>query len=214
MSTVGHQNLFKIINSQKSLVMKKLSFTALMMIVSFTAFSQCYQSRMGKDILYRGYSNRIDLLDCDDVESIVSSDCSIHKKDGDFIVKTGKSQTAVLHVLSSTGDTLNSKTYRVLNLPTPTVFLSGAASGQSANKGSGIVQVKYGAGIPIKEIFEVKSWELRMNDAVVKGKGVQLNESAKVVLRSGNRGDNVTIIVTVLGSDGIARKVTGNWTLN
>ena len=53
-----------------------------------------------------------------------------------------------------------------------------------------------------------------MNDAVVKGKGVQLNESAKVVLRSGDRGDNVTIILTVLGSDGIARKVTGTWTLN
>jgi hypothetical protein len=101
-----------------------------------------------------------------------------------------------------------------MNLPTPTVFLNGAASGENANKSSGIVQVKYGAGIPIKEVFEVKMWELRMNDADVKGKGVQLNESAKVVLRSGNRGDNVTIIVTVLGSDGIARKVTGTWTLN
>lgn len=196
--------------------MKELSFTALMMIVSITAMSQCNQSTMSTDILYRGFKNKIDLKDCKDVANIVSNECSISKQDGKFIVKvkTGKYESALLHVLSSSGDTLNSKTYRVLNLPTPTVFLSGAASGQNANKGSGIVQVKYGAGIPIKESFEVKSWELRMNDAVVKGKGVQLNESAKVVLRSGNRGDNVTIIVTALGSDGIARKVTGTWTLN
>lgn len=187
-----------------------LAITGLQMDV----IGQCNQSTMSTDILYRGYKNKIDLQDCGDVVNIVSNECSISEKDGIFIAKTGKSKSAILHVLSSSGDTLNSKTYRVLNLPTPTVFLSGASSGQSANKGSGIVQVKYGAGIPIKESFEVKSWELRMNDAVVKGKGVQLNESAKVVLRSSNKGDNITIIVTALGSDGIARKVTGTWTLN
>lgn len=194
--------------------MKKLSFTALLIIVSFAATSQCAQSTMNTDILYRGFKNKIDLKDCAEGVTIVSNECFISQQDGDYIVKTGKSKSAVLHVLSPTGDTLNSKTYRILNLPVPTVFLSGAISGSQANRSAGIVRVKYDAGIPIKETFEVKSWELRMNDAVVKGKGVQLNESAKVVLRSGDRGDNVTIILTVLGSDGIARKVTGTWTLN
>ncbi|MFZ9028482.1 MAG: hypothetical protein ACO2Z9_05660 [Crocinitomicaceae bacterium] len=183
-------------------------------IIGLSVSGQCLQSTMNTDILYRGFKNKIDLKDCKDVVTIVSNECSISKQDGDFIVKTGNSNSAVLHVLSSLGDTLNSKTYRVLNLPTPTVFLSGVASGQSANKGSGIVQVKYGAGIPIKESFEVKSWELRMNDAVVKGKGVQLNENAKVVLRSGSRGDTVTIITTVVCADSIARKIGGTWTLN
>lgn len=194
--------------------MNKYILILTSLIIGLSVSGQCLQSTMNTDILYRGFKNEIDLKDCKDVADIVSDVCTVEKLDGKFIVKTGKTNNAVLHVISSSGDTLNSKVYRCLNLPSPTVFLSGSESGGYANKSSGIVQVKYGAGIPLKESFKVTAWELRMNDATVKGSGFQLNENAKLVLRSGNKGDTITIIATVMANDGISRKIGGTWTLN
>ncbi len=194
--------------------MKKLSLMALIIGAQFTAQSQCSQSTMNTDILYRGYNNEIDLKDCQDVANIHSDECTVEKRDGKFIVKTRSSKSAVLHLLSSSGDTINSKTYRCLNLPVPTLYFNGVASGGRSGINTSILEVKYDVGTPLKDTFKVTHWELQINGVMIEGSGFELNEDAKSVLNSSKNGEDLTIIATVIGTDGISRKIGGSWTLN
>lgn len=194
--------------------MKKYIFTLLVLTIAVSVSAQCSQSQYSTDILYRGFENKVQVKGCDGAVVLVSEDCEIEQKDDHFVVKTKSSGSPVLHILSEKGDTLNSKTYQLKNLPVPTLFLSGVASGGPVNRSSGLLQVKYDNEVPLKATFQVTSWELRFANAIIKGNGMKLNAEAKSLLKAGNTGDEVTIIVTVLAEDGISRKMGGTWTLN
>lgn len=177
--------------------------------------AQCSQSASGFDILYRGFENKVQLKGCDKNAELVSDDCTITSDKESYIVKLRESlKEVVLHVVAASGDTLNSKTYKCLNLPAPTMFLGAASSGSYADRSSKLIQVKYAQDVPLKSEFRITAWELEMNDAKLKGTGFELDENARIMLRMGKKGDIITIIATVLGTDGIARKIGGTWTLN
>lgn len=194
--------------------MKKYILSFLVLTIAISVSAQCSQSQYGTDILYRGFENKVQVTGCKGDEVLVSEDCEIEKEGDHFIVKTKSSENPVLHILSDKGDTLNSESYKLKNVPTPTLFLSGVASGGPVNGSSGLLQVKYGAGIPIKASFQVTAWVFEFNNVSIKGAGTTLSKEAKSLLKSGSKGDEIKVIVTVLAEDGISRKTGGTWTLN
>ena len=171
------------------------------------------------NVLYRGYSNKIIVGVTHNNKAnvqISGQGCSIIKdnEDGHFIVKPitteGVVSISVILVEGKKTDTLETKLYRVMNLPVPSVYFGSNISGSKANIHERKVFVKYPPEIPLNTTFIVKSWEIQVNDQVVSGKGNTLI-NVDSLFQSVTSPTTLTIELIFVGNDDIKRKLKGQW---
>lgn len=172
------------------------------------------------NVLYRGYNNIVQATASGFDQTDISVTNASKSKSGDgWIVKPGRGATADITVIgrsSASGKSSNLKkaTFRVQNLPDPSLFWGGKKSGEKANKNSGLLQAQYGPGIPLKASFSIISWSFQSPQANRPQTGSGSNIGAvSTIIRASKPGSQVGFVCTVRGPDGKTRKIGGTWTI-
>jgi gliding motility-associated protein GldM len=158
------------------------------------------------NVLYRGYSNKVEGVASGYDQSIVSGggNVTISKSGTQWIASPGAGRQAFIVI--SGKSSLTNKTvqlgkfeFRVSNLPPPAVYLGTIGTGSSVSKpalGSmSRLFAKYPPEIPLSAAFEVASWEVTVSGAPrsITGNGPALTDEAKSLLKQARSGSKVSI---------------------
>ncbi|MFT5858432.1 MAG: gliding motility-associated protein GldM [Flavobacteriaceae bacterium] len=169
------------------------------------------------NMLYRGYPNKVNATASGYPEtSLGASGASVSSSGDGYIVKpVGRGKTATLTVSGRTPDgksvQLKSMSFRCSNLPNPSLYWGGTASGGKASKSQTTLFAKYPPEIPLNAKFSVVNWECQVPGAMGRppaGPGSNIS-AASNLLRAARSGSQVSFICTVVGPDGIQRKLAG-----
>lgn len=172
------------------------------------------------NVLYRGYKNLVNATASGFDQTDISVTNGSKSKSGEgWIVSPGRGATANITVIgrsTATGKSSNLKTstFRVQNLPDPSLFWGGKKSGEKANKNSSLLQAQYGPGIPLKAQFTIIGWSFQSPQANRPQTGSGGNIGAvSTIIRASKPGQQVGFVCTVRGPDGKTRKIGGTWTI-
>ncbi|MFK7783472.1 MAG: hypothetical protein AB8B56_00075 [Crocinitomicaceae bacterium] len=197
----------------------------LLLLIIFSSFQCLAQEPSGAielpehNILYRGYPNKVIPAATNNLNREVilfgSPNVTIIKQPDSetYIVKPGKGKVASLYIGLVNGDstdTIRTVRYRVVNLPDPTLYWSGIKDGAKANIRSKKLFAKYPPSIPLNATFNILDWEILHNGERTHGKGSNLS-SAEDLFKEIKEETEILITTTVVGPDGVQRKITGVW---
>lgn len=170
------------------------------------------------NVLYRGYENKIEGVASGYDQTILNGNgVNLRKAGNGYIgMVTGAGKTATISISgknSVTNKTVNlgSFTFRVMNLPPPTIYFGAAPDGSQASKAETRLFAKYGPEIPLNVTFQVLKWELNVTGAPrpAKGTGNQLNADGIGLLKQAKPGSMVSFMTEVKGPDGRVQKKSG-----
>jgi hypothetical protein len=171
------------------------------------------------DVLYRGFANKVTIHEGNHPNGdlrLTGTNVSIKKatnSDGFIVKPSNKTLSATLYLISVDGaqiDTLSSMNYPIKLLPVPDLYWGEAKSGSIGDITSKKLSFRYSEGVNLPNDFKIVSWEISSNDEVHRGFGNDVS-SAQEFLQSVESGTTLSFLVTVLGSDGIKRKVAAQW---
>lgn len=204
--------------------MKNILF--LLLIISFNALSQkptVAVESIENNVLYRNYQtsvivavsgtkrNKIEILGSDNIE-IKATDRQNH-----YILKpSGRDKTASIYVVAikkGHRDTLRTIQYRLLDLPDPTLFWGGAQDNEKANCKEPALFAKYLAGYTLNATFNVQDWKLKIGADTISGTGSNISR-AHELFKKINEDTEVIITTTIIGPDGLKRKIVGRWIIS
>jgi hypothetical protein len=173
-------------------------------------------------VLYRGYANKIQIgfndilvkeytFETSNCDSIIN-DSEKHN----YIIYPGPSRMLTLTIvdLSVKGKKtiISETTYRVSNLPDPTLYLGVLENESTASlqaiKSMTRLFAKYSPELYFNAYFEVNSWNLFVKDLNISGTTYNLSKEAIFHLDRLTSGEKITIVANIKGSDNQIRKVT------
>lgn len=184
----------------------------------FNSLSQIAVETEGSNILYRGFNNKVIIGSTEKTyDSLVVENGSISSSttNGYYIIKPFRFNTCTLHALvfkENSIDTIDSKVFIVYNLPKPSLWWGTSNTGEKAQLYSNAIFARYDASVPLNARFNILDWECVIGEKTYKDKGNTLTEDFLIKVRSLPEGETISIICTVGGPDGIARKLAGSWT--
>ncbi len=174
------------------------------------------------NVLYKGYENKIEgVASGYDETKLSGNGVSLTKSGKGYIGRvSGSIKTATINISGYNNVTkktaaLGSFTFRVKNLPPPSIYFGAVADGGKASKSETRIFAKYGDEIPLTANFTVLSWEMNVAglSRPSKGTGNVLTPEAMGQLKQAKPGANVSFMTSVKGPDGIVRKKSGAFTL-
>lgn len=194
------------------------------LVICMNTFSQSPQAAIESGevhFLFRGFENKVwPVVSNSDGRTIAltGENVSITKaeKDDYFVVKpTGNVKEVTLNVVLMDGskvDLIKSLNYQVMNLPDPDLYLGRVKNGGSVDLSSFQVNLKYPVFTPLRNDFQILSWEAQLPGNTILGHGNNLSE-AKKSLENLPDGAAFTILAKIQCSDGIARLKSASWTI-
>ena len=170
--------------------------------------------------LYRGFKNNVRATASGfDITKLSGSNVSISKSSDGWVVKpTGRARTAVLKVVgvnSNTGEqkVLKTLSYKVRNLPKPSIFWGGADENSRPNVRATKLFAKYPPEIPLNVDFKVISWECGAGPgAPLKGRSNDIS-AALSLIRQAPRGTIISFRCKVKFPDGSIRPINSSFKL-
>ena len=176
------------------------------------------------NVLYRGYQNKVigAASGFPDYRLVSGGNVTISKgSNGMYIASpgSGREATIIIQGVSEDGTTakLGDFKFRVNNMPKPSIYLGSLEDGSDAPsatiKSQSRLFAKYGPEIPLEANFTVKSWEVNVTGAPrpENGAGAALTPRALNLIKQARPGNTVSIMCTVVGPDGRARKSGGTF---
>lgn len=173
------------------------------------------------NILYRGYDNKVNATASGYATTVLTpSGASVTKSGEGYIVRPSAGRTATLTVSGKTSDgktvQLKKMTYRVANLPDPTMYWGSARNGSKGARSAGIVQAKYGDDIPLKATFQIIDWKCfaaNMRGAPPSGRGNTLTQQARTLINAAPAGTAISFTARIKDPAGRIRNIAGSYTL-
>lgn len=182
--------------------LNKIVFTILLIFsVVPSLFSQGIVDFKDYHVLYRGYSNHIEVgtSNGDSALSISCEGCEVKKDSLDWvIIPQTKSRMVDLVVLNSNLDTVLVEKFLVLPLPKAALYLGDITDGERVySKKSKRLIVKYPQGLGFQTLFSVESWTVSVEGCsiVVSGEGNLLSDEALKIIGFAPSGSLLTISV-------------------
>jgi hypothetical protein len=207
--------------------MKKLKTLLVLLVIQGNVYSQGPIFGFDKgNILYRGYKNRVEFGTSDGrpFELLVEggeliSDTLINEEgENDSIIQflltnIRIGDTAKVFFLHpTTKEPFDTVFFKVHHVPDPSLYLGTISSGgtvsNAAVRSITELNVRYPPEVPIQCQFRIKTWEILSSTSSVVGFGSDLTSEAQSFLNSTSPGSQVRIIATIVGSDGIVRKIS------
>lgn len=173
------------------------------------------------NVLYRGYANKVQAVASGYPEAkVTGAGVSLAKsgKEGYIGTVNGSGKTASISISGYNKTTkktvsLGTFTFRVMNLPPPSIYFGAASDGTQASKSETRLFAKYGPEIPLNVSFQVLKWELNVTGAPrpAKGTGNTLNADGVSLLKQAKPGSMISFMTEVKGPDGRVQKKSGNF---
>jgi gliding motility-associated protein GldM len=173
------------------------------------------------NVLYKGYNNIVEGVASGYDQTILNGNgVSLTKSGNGYIGRvSGAGRTATISISGKNSVTnktvsLGTFTFRVMNLPPPSLFFGATEDGGKASKAETRLFARY-SDSPLKAEFVVQSWELNVAGAPrpAKGTGNQLNADGISLMRQAKPGSTISFMTQVKGPDGILRKKSGVFTI-
>ena len=171
----------------------------------------------GYNLLYRTYDNIVDPTASGFPETVLTgTNVTIQKSNGMYIVTpngSARDATLVVSGKTSTGKIVQLKrvNYKVSNLPKPTLYWGGSASGEPVTISNTSLIAKYGPEIPLNVKFDILSWDVQITGgAPQKGSGNSL-VSLTGYLKAAPKGSLVSIVCRVQTPKKLIMFVSGTY---
>ncbi len=185
--------------------------------ICLSANSQSINVLIGQpehNVLYDGYPNLIKLGWWSKVSSVdyVGEGMEVKKSDQPGYYECtprGSKRTKLFAIHSKTKDTVAKQEFRIIPLPTPTIFLGTAREGEKLTGALNLLSVKFDESVSLTGTFSVSEWELSFQgrDQLYTGQGNQLTTETMQALKEAPDGCVVNLAVLYSGT-GIPRKFT------
>lgn len=203
--------------------MKKI--TILFLLLNFTQIFSQDQLVVGLPdyrLLYRNYNNKVQLaftdsgvenldVQCENCDTIYRSENST----SEYIIVPGNEREVKLTVTNKknkNASTNNVITFRVTNLPVPSVYFGPISSESKFGIVFSKLFVKYPPEVFLAVAFDIKNWKITIDDKIFEGKRSVLSEEVINYLKNIEKETTFTIDVTYRGM-GIERITSGQFTL-
>ncbi len=173
------------------------------------------------NVLYKGYNNIVEGVASGYDQTILNGNgVTLSKSGNQYIGRvSGAGRTATISISGKNSVTnktvsLGTFTFRVMNLPPPTLFFGAVEDGGKASKAETRLFARY-ADSPLKAEFSVQTWELNVAGAPrpAKGTGNTLNADGISLMKQAKPGSTISFMTQVKGPDGILRKKSGVFTI-
>lgn len=173
------------------------------------------------NVLYKGYNNIVEGVASGYDQTILNGNgVSLTKSGNGYIGRvSGAGRTATISISGKNSVTnktvsLGTFTFRVMNLPPPSLFFGATEDGGKASKAETRLFARY-SDSPLKAEFSVQTWELNVAGAPrpAKGTGNTLNADGISLLKQSKPGSTISFMTQVKGPDGILRKKSGVFTI-
>lgn len=173
------------------------------------------------NVLYKGYNNIVEGVASGYDQTILNGNgVSLTKSGNGYIGRvSGAGRTATISISGKNSVTnktvsLGTFTFRVMNLPPPSLFFGATEDGGKASKAETRLFARY-SDSPLKAEFAVQTWELNVAGAPrpAKGSGNTLNADGISLLKQSKPGSTISFMTQVKGPDGILRKKSGVFTI-
>jgi hypothetical protein len=173
------------------------------------------------NVLYRGYPNKVMASGSGfETYNLSGSNVSISgNPSSGYVVKPGGGSSATMSITGRNADgtssVLKKGTYRVSNMPDPTLYWGAAKSGNKGSRSSRVLIAKYPPEVPLKANFKVTKWTCYapgLKGAPPSGAGGSIS-AAGALINAVPPGTGLSFTCTVVGPDGIGRQVGGSWSL-
>ncbi len=173
------------------------------------------------NVLYKGYNNVVEGVASGYDQTILNGNgVSLTKSGNGYIGRvSGAGRTATISISGKNSVTnktvsLGTFTFRVMNLPPPSLFFGATEDGGKASKAETRLFARY-SDSPLKAEFSVQTWELNVAGAPrpAKGSGNQLNADGISLMKQARPGSTISFMTQVKGPDGILRKKSGVFTI-
>ncbi|AEA42378.1 GldM family protein [Fluviicola taffensis] len=204
----------------------KLIISIVACFVCSMSFSQIVLSIPEYNVVYRGYDNKLKIGAGSETAflDLESTQAQIYRTDSCFILKPTGSEKTITVIARNFKDknVVGTWQFRVLNLPTPTIFWGMHPSGSAVVT---LDKVNLRAGYDENSILENPGFEVvnyQVNSPLIEkpmspiNGGVVTQEvlDALTKAKSANKGKPVsfTVILQVKGKDGLIRKMTAEYT--
>lgn len=172
------------------------------------------------NVLYRGYDNKVKGAVSGYTDySLSMSNGSIGKKGDVYIAKPGGGREATISITGIAADgtkaSVGKETFRVRNLPNPTIKLGSLWDGDKASAASVKAMTRlfaqYPPEIPLAAKFSVVKYTIKVTGAPrsAAGTGSTLNGAAQSLIRQARPGSSIVIETDVRGPDGRIRRKNG-----
>jgi hypothetical protein len=208
--------------------MKRSILTFSLLLFSLLSFSQ-EQALAGVmknvefNILYRGYENRMEMITCEQCDSVYvfSKDAVINMlEEGQFIVKPNRgSRDLTLSVKCIVGNDTTDlwrERFHIKSLPQPNVYLGGIHVQKDFNHvkevslfGQTHFSIRYDERVPLTGIkFRAIGWSIKVGKSRFTAEGAKLTDEFRNAFVKARKGTKIYFdYVTIIAPDGIARKV-------
>ncbi|WP_343747969.1 GldM family protein [Fluviicola sp.] len=173
------------------------------------------------NVLYKGYNNIVEGVASGYDQTILNGNgVTLSKSGTQYIGRvSGAGRTATISISGKNSVTnktvsLGTFTFRVMNLPPPSLFFGATEDGGKASKAETRLFARY-SDSPLKAEFSVQTWELNVAGAPrpAKGTGNVLNADGISLLKQAKPGSSISFMTQVKGPDGILRKKSGVFTI-
>jgi hypothetical protein len=173
-------------------------------------------------VLYRGYDNPLQAAASGYPDFKLSgTGVTVIKSGSGYVGKvTTSAKTATIQIsgfnkVTKKSVPLGTTTFKVRNMPSPTVFMGGVENGGTIVPSDNRIFTKYTPEVPLTATFTIISWELAVSNApmTVKGTGGQLSPNAMSMIKQAKKGSIVTLNVKTIGPDKIVRNRVGSFRL-
>jgi hypothetical protein len=169
------------------------------------------------NVLYRGYDNKVKgAVSGFAGYSLSGSNVSLSRSGELWIAKPGSDRQATINIngIDETGKSasVGKETYRVTNLPAPSIYFGALEDGSDAAAGVIKAQTnlfaRYPPEIPLNASFSVIEWEVSVSGAPrpEKGSGASLSPKALSLIKQAQAGSTISFMTIVRGPDGKNRK--------
>ncbi len=173
------------------------------------------------NVLYKGYDNKVEGVASGYDQTVLNGNgVSLTKSGNGYIGRvTGTGKTATISISGKNSVTnktvsLGTFTFRVMNMPNPSLFFGATEEGNKASKAETRLFAKY-SNSPLNATFQVLEWELIVSGAPrpAKGTGNTLNADGISLLKQAKPGSQISFMTKVVGPDKIVRKKGGVFTI-
>ncbi len=173
-------------------------------------------------VLYRNYKNKVQFaftnsgsknldVKCENCDTIYQ----VENNSFEYIIVPGKLREVKLLISNKKNKNVSENniiTFRVSNLPTPSVFFGTVSSGSTFGTIQRRLFVKYPPEIYLSTAFNIKNWEITIDDKIFKGEGNVLNEEVINYLKNIQKDSDINIKANYI-TTGVEGTTFGRFTL-